>query len=92
MNPKIGDVLAFIGNDKVKNKHYDNFEIGKSYKILNIVDVGYDLDDVFGYNSKAILFENHMYGCLFDNVKDFFIKIDDYRNCKINQIINESNQ
>ena len=35
MNYKIGDTLVFIGNN-VGDKHYDNFQIGNQYKIIEI--------------------------------------------------------
>lgn len=87
MNLKVGDVLVFIGNKNLQNLHYDNFEIGKSYKISRLENLGYDIDEVTGYNSECVLFENHTHGCLISSVKDYFLSIEDYRNNKINKII-----
>lgn len=87
MNLKVGDVLVFIGNKNLQNIHYDNFEIGKSYKISRLENLGYDIDEVTGYNSECVLFENHTHGCLISSVKDYFLSIEDYRNNKINKII-----
>lgn len=87
MNLKVGDVLVFIGNKNLQNIHYDNFEIGKSYKISRLENLGYDIDEVTGYNSECVLFENHTHGCLISSIKDYFLSIEDYRNNKINKII-----
>lgn len=87
MNLKVGDVLVFIGNKNLQNLHYDNFEIGKSYKISRLENLGYDIDEVTGYNSECVLFENHTHGCLISSIKDYFLSIEDYRNNKINKII-----
>lgn len=88
MNLKVGDVLVFIGNELLQNKHYDdNFEIGKSYKVSNISYIGYDIDEVTGHHNKCVLFENHTHGCLITTIKDYFLSIEDYRNQKINKII-----
>lgn len=87
MNLKEGDVLIFIGNKNLKNNHYDNFEIGKSYKISRLEKISYNLDELTGYSNDCVLFENHTHGCLITNIKDYFITIEEYRNKKINQII-----
>lgn len=87
MNLKIGDVLIFIGNKTLQNNHYDNFEIGKSYKISRLEKIGYDMDDFIGYNSDCVLFENHTHGCLITSIKDYFVTIEEYREIKINKII-----
>jgi hypothetical protein len=89
MKLKVGDVLVFIGNKYLQNKHYDdNFEIGKSYRISRLEKIAYDIDEVTGYNSDCILFENHSHGCLLSSIKDYFVTIEDYRNNKIDKIIN----
>jgi len=87
MNLKVGDLLIFVGNKNLQNNHYDNFEIGKSYKISKLQNIAYDLDDITGYNSECVLFENHTHGCLLNSVEKYFISIEDYRNKKINKII-----
>ena len=87
MRLKVGDVLIFIGNKHLQNKHYDNFEIGKSYKISRLEKIGYDMDDFIGYNSDCVLFENHTHGCLMASLKDYFVTIEEYRNGKIDTII-----
>lgn len=87
MNLKIGDLLIFVGNKNLQNNHYDNFEIGKSYKISKLQNIAYDLDDITGYNNECVLFENHTHGCLLNSVGKYFISIEDYRNKKINKII-----
>ena len=88
MNLKVGDVLVFIGNKYLQNKHYDdNFEIGKSYRISRLEKIAYDIDEVVGYNSDCVLFENHTHGCLITSIKDYFLTIEDYRNNKIDKII-----
>jgi hypothetical protein len=89
MNLKVGDLLIFIGNKNLQNKHYDdNFEIGKSYKISNMSYIGYDIDEVTGYYNKCVLFENHTHGCLITSIKDYFLTMEEYRNNKIDKIIN----
>lgn len=87
MKLKIGDVLIFIGNKTLQNNHYDNFEIGKSYKISRLEKIGYDMDDFIGYNNDCVLFENHTHGCLITSLKDYFVTIEEYREIKINKII-----
>jgi len=87
MNLKVGDLLIFVGNKNLQNNHYDNFEIGKSYKISRLENIKYDLDDITGYNSECVLFENHTHGCLLNSVEKYFISIEDYRNNIINKII-----
>lgn len=90
MNLKVGDVLIFIGNKQIQNNHYDdNFEIEKSYKVSKLEYIGYDIDEVTGYNNKCVLFENHTHGCLITSVKDYFLSIDEYRNSKIENLLNE---
>ena len=90
MNLKVGDLLIFIGNKNLQNNHYDNFEIGKSYKISRIEKIAYDIDEVVGYNSDCVLFENHTHGCLITSLKDYFATIEDYRNNKIDKIIDDT--
>lgn len=88
MNLKVGDVLVFIGNKYLQNKHYDdNFEIGKSYRISRLEKIAYDIDEVTGYNSECVLFDNHTHGCLITSIKDYFLTVEDYRNQKISKII-----
>jgi hypothetical protein len=87
MKPKAGHVLIFIGNKHLQSKHYENFEIGKSYKILRVENIGYDLDEVTGYSNDCVLFEDHSHGCLLSSLKDYFVTIEDYRNNKIDKII-----
>ena len=87
MNLKVGDLLIFIGNKNLQNKHYDNFEVGKSYKISKLEKIRYDLDDISGYNSECVLFDNHTHGCLINSLKSYFLTVEDYRNQKISKII-----
>jgi len=90
MKLKIGDVLIFIGNKHLQNKHYDNFKIGKSYKVSRLEKIGYDMDEFTGYNSDCVLFENHTHGCLITSLKDYFVTIEEYRNNKIDKIIDDT--
>jgi hypothetical protein len=90
MNLKVGDLLIFIGNKNLQNKHYDNFEIGKSYKISKLEKIRYDLDDISGYNSECVLFENHTHGCFVTNLEKYFVTIEEYRNQKIDKIIDDT--
>jgi len=91
MKLKVGDILVFIGNKNLKNNHYDdNFDIGKSYKISRLVNIGYDIDEVCGYNNDCVLFEKHSHGCLLSNTKDYFVTMEDYRNNKIDKIIDDT--
>lgn len=87
MGLKVGDLLIFIGNKNLQNNHYDNFEIGKSYKISRLENIAYDIDEVSGYNSECVLFENHTHGCLVKSIKEYFLTIEEYREIKINKII-----
>ena len=43
---KIGDILVFTGNH-TGVLHYDNFIIGKPYKIKDITIVKYGLDEYY---------------------------------------------
>ena len=70
MNLKVGDVLVFIGNKYLQNKHYDD-----------------NIDEVTGYNSECVLFDNHTHGCLINSLKSYFLTVEDYRNQKISKII-----
>jgi hypothetical protein len=89
MNLKVGDLLVFVGNKNLQSKHYDeNFEVGKSYRISRIEKIAYDLDDSVGYNNECIIFENHTHGSYLDSVLNYFVTIEDYRNSKIEKIIN----
>jgi len=90
MNLKVGDLLIFIGNKNLQNNHYDNFEIGKSYKISRLENISYNIDEVSGYNSECVLFENHTHGCLTTSLKDYFVTIEEYRNNKIDDIIDDT--
>ena len=66
MSLKVGDVLIFIGSKTIQNNHYDNnFEVGKSYKISRLENIGYDLDEVSGYNNDCVLFEKHRTGVFY---------------------------
>lgn len=89
MDLKVGDVLIFVGNERLQNKHYENFEVGKSYKISRLDKIGYDVDEFVGYDNECVLFENHSHGCLLSSLKNYFITIEDYRNNKIEKIINK---
>ena len=86
MSLKPGDILVFIGNKYLQDKHFDNFEIGKSYKVLRIETIGYDIDEVIGYNNKCVIFENFSYGCLLSNLDIYFRKIEEHRNIKIDYL------
>jgi hypothetical protein len=87
MKLRVGDVLVFVGNAHLQNKHYENFEVGKSYRISRMEKIGYDLDEFTGYNNDCVFFEKHSYGCLVPNISQYFVTIEDYRNQKINKII-----
>lgn len=87
MKLKRGDVLVFIGNKILQNNHYDNFEVGKSYKISRLENIRYDIDEFDAYSSECVLFENHTHGSLISSIKDYFLTIEEYRNQKINKII-----
>jgi hypothetical protein len=84
---KIGDILVFTGNH-TGVLHYDNFIIGKPYKIKDITIVKYGLDEYyFEDNSKAIIFEEGNYGTYLSEVDKYFVTIDEYRDKKIDEII-----
>lgn len=87
MKLRIGDQLVFVGNKEKENPHYDSFEIGKSYRISRLEKIGYDLDEVSGYSSDCVLFENHSHGCLLASVGIYFVRMEDYRDLKIDTII-----
>jgi hypothetical protein len=90
MKLQVGDVLVFVGNAHLQNKHYENFEVGKSYRISKLEKIVYDIDEVNGYNSDCVLFENHSHGCLLSSLGDYFLTIEDYRNNKIDKIIDDT--
>ena len=68
---KIGDVLVFTGN-KTGEKHYDNFEVGKSYTISNITTIGYDMDNLPSEFSICVLFKDHSHGAIRMNLVCLF--------------------
>jgi len=90
MNIKEGDVLVFVGNERLQNKHYDNFEIGKSYRVSRLEKIGYDEDEFVGYENECVLFEDHSHGCLLSSLNNYFTTIEEYRNNKIDTIIDGS--
>ena len=82
---KIGDTLVFTGN-KAGVLHYDNFIIGKTYKIKSITVVNYGLDEIY-HDGKAIIFEEGNHGTYLSEINDYFIPLDEYRDKKIDEII-----
>jgi len=86
MELKVGDVLVFVGNEGLNNKHYDNFDKGRQYKISRLESISYHIDEATGYESECVMFENHTHGCLASSIRSYFIKIEDYRNQKIESI------
>ncbi len=87
MRLRVGDVLVFVGNARLQNKHYENFEVGKSYRVSRLEKIEYDLDEFTGYDNDCVFFEKHSYGCLLPSIEDYFVTIEEYRNQKINKII-----
>ena len=87
MSIKIGDLLVFVGNEGLENSHYDSFQIGKQYEVSRVERIGYDLDEVSGYSSDCVLFKDHSHGCLLSSVKSYFVRLEDYRDTKIEKII-----
>jgi len=83
---KIGDVLVFTGN-KTGEKHYDNFEVGKSYTISDITTIGYDMDNFTSEFSICVLFKDHSHGALRMTINEYFVPIEEYRDQQINKII-----
>ena len=79
----IGDVLVFIGN-KTGDPHYNNFVVGKSYRIQNI-SLLYD-NDLFSDNNY-VLFNDSEYGALTCYIPFNFVHLDDYRDDKLNKIL-----
>jgi hypothetical protein len=84
-----GDTLFFVGRKDggVCDEHFKNFEIGKGYEISTITYVSYDLDDITGYSSYCVLFENSMYGCQVDYVNDYFVTQEEWRSSQIEKTI-----
>jgi hypothetical protein len=80
---KIGDTLVFTGVDVV-DKHFENFNYGQHYKIIDISPI-YDEAD-YGPHC-VILFENTKYGCLRIYVDKYFIKLSLFRDEAIGKVL-----
>lgn len=88
MTYKIGDILIFNGNID-RDSHYNNFEVGKQYRIESIQNVQYDIDESLGYSSECILFEKHGFGTLVANTEKYFTSLSDKRDNVIENLIHD---
>lgn len=86
MKVEIGDKLVFTGN-KAGVLHYENFVVGKQYKVKDISVFSYGLDDIYHEHSVAVLFEDEKYGTYMHDIDKYFEKLDEYRDKKIDEII-----
>jgi hypothetical protein len=84
MNYKIGDTIVFIGNN-VGDKHYDNFQIGTQYKIIEI-GTAYDADQ-YNSDSRYVIFADSNCGALYSNLNRCFVHLEDWRDGKIDSIL-----
>ena len=86
MKVEIGDKLVFTKN-KVDVLHYENFVVGKQYTVRDISAFSYGIDDIYYEHSLAVIFENEKYGTYMHDIDKYFVKLDEYRSKKIDQII-----
>ena len=88
-----GDVLVFIGGESPlveENNHKKHFEIGKSYLISATSIIDYEIDELdTNYGKIVIYFENHDYACFTEFADRFFQNIQEFRDNKLNLIIND---
>jgi len=83
----VGNILVFTGN-RTGEDHFNNFKVGKKYVIKNISNVTYDMDSILGYNETCVFFENCEYGTYIDKLEPNFMKLSEYRNKQLNDILN----
>ena len=83
MKLNVGDVLVFIGN-KTGDPHYNNFVVGKSYRIQ---DISFLCDNDIFLDNNYVLFNDSEYGALTCYIPFNFVHLDDYRDEKINLIL-----
>jgi len=88
-----GDVLVFIGGESPimeENKHKKHFEIGKSYIVRSTSIIDYEIDELdTNYGKIVIYFDNHDYACFTEFADRFFQNIQEFREGKLNLIIND---
>jgi len=84
MSYKIDDTLVFIGN-KIGDPHYNNFEVGKHYRIIEI-GTAYDSDQYLS-DSRYVIFSDSNFGALYSNLNRCFVHLDDWRDEKIDSIL-----
>lgn len=81
----IGNSYVFIGED-IEDEHFKNFTYGRCYIVKSISTL--PDKDIYG-DLFAIIFDNFKYGCLNCHFDKYFIPLEDFRNKKIKNIIND---
>jgi len=77
---KVGDVVVFLGDS-------ENFELNKKYTIYKFSKIDYFVDEVDpNFGKDCVFFENHKYGCFVSELKRQFLKINDIRENKLNDL------
>jgi hypothetical protein len=84
-----GDELVFAGRkDGGKlDSHFRNFRIGKTYVVSDIARVGYDLDDIYRFDSTCVLFKDETYGCHLESIDTYFVHKGEWRDSILYKIL-----
>lgn len=86
-----GDILVYIGEKLInpeETKHSRHFTKGKQYLINKKSIIDYSIDELdSSYGKELLFFNNHDYGCYSDFADRNFLRLEDYRNSKIEDIL-----
>ena len=86
-----GDVLVYIGEkltNQEETKHSKHFVKGKHYLMHKKTIIDYSIDELdSSYGKEVLFFNDHDYGCYSDFADRNFVHLDDYRNTKIQNIL-----
>lgn len=86
-----GDILVYIGEKLInveETKHSRHFVKGKQYLINKKSIIDYSIDELdSSYGKELLFFNNHDYGCYSDFADRNFLRLEDYRNSKIEDIL-----
>lgn len=80
MEYKVGDLLIYVGSDTEEPFNYKNFIKNFKYEIFKIEE--------FPDDGPCLWFKGSDFGCFLDYAREKFIKLDEQRNDKINNILN----
>lgn len=79
-------ILVFSGNP-ADDVHAKNFVKGNQYTISDIIEYDIDSDSIYGGYNVALSFEGNDYGCFTEFADRNFLILNDYRNKKIDNIL-----